>query len=403
LLFIVLILFAGTLAGSYPAFLLSAFRPTEILKNKFKFTGANMFSRALIVFQFAIVILLVISTMIMGRQLDFIKTKKLGYSDEQVVVLPIGRKYAEVFKNEITQRRGILETATGGQFASGLMTYSFNDDEREYWARIHEVDYTFLDLLEIEVVQGRSFQRERLTDAKEAVIVNETFVKEFAIDSPIGTKLPSFHRLKEPTIIGVVKDFHFRSLHYPVEPLVLTCAPSWAVLAKISAFDMPGTIAFLKEKWQIINPDSPFQYTFLDEHMDSLYKSENRWSTIVLSASFFSSLIACLGLLGLALLVVVRRTKEIGIHKVLGATILNISTMLSKDFVKLVLLANIFAWPIAWFAMNRWLQNFAYRIDVGWWVFVQAGGLALVIALLMVSTQAIRAALANPVESLRYE
>jgi putative ABC transport system permease protein len=242
-----------------------------------------------------------------------------------------------------------------------------------------------------------------ITDAKEAVIVNETFVKAYGLEHPIGKKLPSFQGRQNPTIIGLVKDFHFRPLYFPIEPLALYCQPSWSIFVKINPADISGTLAFLKSKWNELAPNEAFRYDFLDEYVDRQYKNKERWGRIVGYASIFANFIAGLGLLGLALLAAVRRTKEIGIRKVLGATITNIAALLSKDFLKLLLVANLIAWPLAYFATGKFLQNFAYRMHVGLLPFLLAGLIALFVAIIAVSYQALKAALANPVESLRYE
>jgi putative ABC transport system permease protein len=238
--------------------------------------------------------------------------------------------------------------------------------------------------------------------AEQPIILNETAVKKLGLESPVGQRMRQ--GVVIGTIVGIIEDFHIVSLHHPIVPIVIRANPSSAnILIRIAPEDISGTIAYLRETWQKFSPQRPFHFFFLDEYLDRLYTAEQKLSRSFGYFSFLAIFIACLGLLGLAAFAAERRTKEIGIRKVFGATVANVVALLSKDFVRLVLLANLIAWPVAWFAMNKWLQNFAYRIDIGWWVFVLAGGLALVIALLTVSTQAIRAALANPVDSLRYE
>jgi putative ABC transport system permease protein len=394
----------GTLAGGYPALVLSTFHPVEIIKNKFKFSGSNWFSRMLIIFQFCISIFLIISAMVMAGQFRFMKNKNLGYNDKQVVVVYGGPEVYEVYKNSIVQHRGVMEVTSGsGPFGAGLMTFNLNDAGREIGMRVYAADYNFLEVLQIPIIAGRNFDKAMITDPKDAVIVNETFVKTYGLENPIGKKLPSFQGRQNPTIIGVVKDFHFRPLYFPIEPLALYCQPSWGIFVKIKPADISSTLAFLKSKWNELAPNEAFRYDFLDEYVDGKYKTEERWGEIVRYASIFANFIACLGLLGLTLLAAVRRTKEVGIRKVLGATITNIAALLSKDFLKLVLVANLIAWPLAYFAMGKFLQNFAYRMHVGLMPFLLAGLIVLFVAIIAVSYQALKAALANPVEALRYE
>jgi putative ABC transport system permease protein len=261
----------------------------------------------------------------------------------------------------------------------------------------------------MELIAGRNFSKEFPSDSSDAVIVNEALAKEFGWDDAIGRKISGFRNvqgLEEPTVIGVVKDFHFLSLHNEIAPVILHVNPNWPIryiLVKIANANVPQTLALLRDTWHRVSPNAPFEFYFLDEDVENQYRAETRWGKIVGYASVLAIFIACLGLFGLATLTAAKRIKEIGIRKVLGASVAGLAGLLSKDFVKLVLAANLIAWPIAWYAMNKWLQNFAYRTDINWWVFALAGGLALLTALLTVSTQAIKATLANPVEALRYE
>ncbi len=401
--FVMVILGVGALAGCYPAFLVTAFQPKEILKNKVKFSGSNWLSRLLIIFQFGISIFLLVSAITMAKQLRFMKHKDLGLIKELVVCMSGDEKFYELYRNEVLTHSGVVGvTSTSGIFTGGGVTFSVRTEAGEdIWMRVLDVDYNFLDMLEIKLATGRNFQRGSVSDMKGAIIVNETFAKKYG--RSIGAKLPSLQGLENPVIIGVVKDFHFKSLHTPIEPLMMYYRPGWGTLIKIRPHDISGTLAFLKEKWQALKPNETFRYSFLDEQIDAQYKNEERWSVVATSASALAIVVACLGLFGLTLLAAVRRTKEIGIRKVLGATVSDIIFMLSNGFTKLVAIAFVVATPLAWWAMNEWLQNFAYRTEAGWPIFAVAGGAALLIALLTVSTQALKAALANPVEALRYE
>jgi putative ABC transport system permease protein len=225
----------------------------------------------------------------------------------------------------------------------------------------------------------------------------------------VGRKLTGFRNvrgLEDPVVIGVVKNFHFLSLRERIAPSILHLNPNWPIryiLVKMANADISHTLALLRDTWHRVSPNAPFEFYFLDEDVENQYRAEERWGKIVGYASILAIAIAGLGLFGLATLTVAKRTKEIGIRKVLGASAPAIATLLSKDFIKLMLMANVIAWPVAYFAMNQWLQNFAYRINIDWWIFILAGGLALMIALLTISTQALKAALANPIEALRYE
>jgi putative ABC transport system permease protein len=274
------------------------------------------------------------------------------------------------------------------------------------------VDYEFIKTLDIEMVAGRSFARDYPTDASGAFILNEAAVKQLGWESPAAAIGKPFERLygsgvgerATGVVVGVVKDFHFKSLRSTIEPLVIHIW-QWMnyILVRIHPEHISESMAFLERTWQSFDPEHPFEYSFLDDHFDGLYRMEQRQSKIFGALSLLAIFIACLGLFGLVSFTTEQRTKEIGVRKVLGASVPNIVLLLSKEFFVLVVVANLVAWPLAYYAMNRWLQNFAYRIDIHWWVFLLAGGLALTIALLTLSAKAIKAALANPVDALRYE
>jgi len=401
-----LILFVGIIAGSYPALYLSSLQPVEILKSKFKIGGANLFSRTLVVIQFALSSFLIIGTMIMYRQLDYLKEKSLGYDDERIIVISPDygeAKLLKIYRNALSQYDQILKVAgssyafnSGGSFAM----VSFEDFTGTIATL--RVDHDFLETLGIELVDGRNFSKDFPSDLSDAVIVNQTLVNELGWDSLIGRKISPLGK----TVIGVVKDFHFQSLHCKIIPVAIQLVPETeigCIYVKVEPENINHVLAFLEKEWKKIIPNLPFDYFLLNKDMDGRYRSEGRWGKIMGNTSAFAITIACMGLFSLAALASASRTKEIGIRKVLGASVRTILILLSKEFTRLVLISNIIAWPIAYYMMKKWLQNFAYRVDIGWWVFALAGGLALLIALLTVSTQAIKAALANPVEALRYE
>jgi putative ABC transport system permease protein len=265
-------------------------------------------------------------------------------------------------------------------------------------------------MLGIPLLAGRNFSRELQSDLMNSVIVNEALVREFGWQEPIiGRKLSGWNEDKVPggpTVIGVVKDYHFLSLHRRIQPVMLLMALDFGIndiLVRVSATNIPAALKRIEEEWRTIAPDTPFEFTFVNEDIQRQYEADLRWQKIISYSTVFAVMLAGLGLFGLSTLAATSRTKEIGIRKVLGASVSRIVTLLSREFALLVLLANLLAWPFAYLVMNKILQNYAYRIDISWWVFALSGGLALLIALLTVSTQAIKAALANPVESLRYE
>lgn len=408
-----ILLLAGLIAGSYPAFALSRLQPITVFKNQTGTGGRNRFTRTLVVIQYTLSIALIISTGIMLRQLDYMRTKSLGYDKEQIVIVSFFAIGDDTFwlryKTRIAQHEKVIRVSGSDRaFTTGSSSREIKLKTGEK-IRIRQirVDSDYLETLGIELLAGQNFASDIPID-KQSVIVNEALVKAYGWEHPIGEVIDGLNDTGQLQVIGVVRDFHIDRLHRQIEPLVLHENPDfhgiYQLLIRVQTDDLPGAIAGFRQAWnELAPPYEPFQYSFLDENLDRQYQSEQRWSTIIGYTALFAILISCLGLLGLAALAVNRRTKEIGIRKVLGATVQSIVALISKDFVKLVLVAFIVATPIAWKIMQTWLQNFAYRIDMGWWIFIVAGTLALAIALLAISTQSIKAAIANPVEALRYE
>jgi putative ABC transport system permease protein len=419
--FFLLTLFVGILSSIYPAVFLSRHQPINALKGSKEAVKASLgqlfFKRSLVIIQFVVSILLIVCTLIINQQLRYMKNAHLGFDKEYMLIIPIqsesGRKQYESIKNELIRYPGVIgATACLRAPISGniLVTYGRPESaskEQAFLIYHNFVDMDYLSNFEIEMVAGRKFYREYSTDLKEAFIVNEATVRKMGLASAeeaVGKRFQTGLGLKG-TIIGVMKDHHISSFHDEIEPMVLSNDPEyfWTMAVKIKSYDISGTIQSIKKTFSKFVPEYPFTYTFLDEDINTLYRGEKQTGRIIRTFSIIAILIACLGLFGLAAFAAQRRTKEIGIRKVLGATAPSLVLMLSSEFTKWVLVANIVAWPVAYYAMNRWLQDFAYRINIGFLPFVLAAILAFAIALLTVSYQAIKAALANPVDSLRYE
>jgi putative ABC transport system permease protein len=425
LFFLILFVAIGLIAGIYPAIVLSGFRPIEVLKGKLKAGGSmNLFRRALVVSQFVASIIMIICTITIGKQLNYLRTKDLGYNKEHLVVVATNKSGLEGRELSTRYRTALesnpqIKASSASWFSfiqSGWMSIGYLDDKKVYRKfRLNTVDPDFIPTMGLKLVAGRNFMKDNPSDSN-SIIVNEALVNDYGWKDPIGKKLPGKYAEQ---IIGVVKDFNFESLHTPVKPAMLTMradsilnassdvssdySSSRRVTIRLSEGDLQKQIAFLKSSWKEVAGDQDFEYLFLDEALNASYAQEQRLGNIVQYASFLSIFIACIGLFGLATLVVVKRTKEIGIRKVLGADVSNIVRLLSKDFIVLVFVAALVAFPVAWWALSDWLKDFTYRINIPLWVFVLAAVLALVVALVTVSFHAVRAALSNPVKSLRTE
>ncbi len=390
---------AGLAAGSYPAVVLPRLHAVEVLKGQVRIGGRNVGTRALVVVQYALSIALMISAAMMVQQLNYVKEKDLGYREEQVVVIPASDDVSELFKAEISRyHRVVSATISDRAFTTG--------DASLDKVRVIRIDPDFLETLKIQLVAGRNISPTSTSDPKSYALVNEKLAEMLGWEDPVGKTLKKMKPIGEPTVVGVVRDFHFDSLHLGIQPLVLHTGPGFSgpfVLIRIQPEDIAGTIAFLEKTWEAVVPDQPFQYSFLEDNLARQYRNEDRWIRITGYTFLFAILISCLGLLGLASLSVARRTREVGIRKVLGASVSNLVLLLSGEFAKLVVVANLLAWPAAYYVMNRWLQDFAYRIDPGPEIFILCGVLALGVALLTVGAQSMKAALANPVDALRSE
>ena len=409
--------FIGLIAGGYPALILSSFRPIRALAGgQQSGRGRLAFRSVLVVFQFAISIALLISVGVVEQQLHFVFDKNLGFSKEQIVSLPASTEIIarlESVKHELQQNPGILSVAASSRVPSGFLNDAqearvFHDGEASqvgFRLPFVRIDHDFFETYGMQVIAGRAFSRDFPSDSTQAFVLNETAVAQLGWSSPekaIGQ--PFGYGRQHGQVIGVVKDFHFESMHQAIKPMLFELSPYLRRISiRMRSENVAETLAFLQQKWLSWRPDYPFDYYFIDERFEQRYGAEQKLGQVFGLFAGLAAFVACLGLLGLISYSAEQRTKEIGVRKVLGASVASVTALLSRDFVKLVLLANVLAWPLAWLAMHRWLENFAYRVEIGWWVFALAGTLALIIALLTVSTQAIRAALVNPVESLRCE
>jgi putative ABC transport system permease protein len=410
------------LAGAYPAFFISAFIPAPVLKGELRQgMKGGLVRRCLVVFQFAVSVVLVVGTLVVFRQLRYIQNEKVGFNRNQVLVLDntslIGAK-ADALKEEMRAYPRVVKASLSGFLpvpssrARMIIAAEGDPDGRNSPAiAVWTVDHDYLETLEMTLASGRNFSKEMGTDS-EAVILNQAAVRHFQFDDPVGKRVvlhdlgPDGQRfIQQPyTVIGVVEDFNYESLRAAVEPMVLRLGTSRGkLILRVQGEDLAGTIETLRGKWAEFAPGEPFEYFFLDERFDKMYESELRIGRIFGSFASLAVFIGCLGLFGLAAFSAAKRTKEIGIHKVFGATVPDVLRLLVREYVLLVALANLIAWPVAYLIMSGWLRDFAYRTGIGWAGFVGTGLGTLAVALLTVGFQAIKAASASPAETLKYE
>jgi putative ABC transport system permease protein len=402
------------MAGSYPSFVLSRFQPVKVLKDKQTTSmKGTLFRRILVVLQFSLSVFLILGTLMIYRQVHYLRERDVGYDRDNIVFFDIDTRFRnniETIKTEWLSHSNILGvTLTDIAPYRWMSNAGYGDvhwegkTNQQVKMVMTSVDYDYLKTFGLQMTQGRFFSKQYSTDASDAYVINQAAVRAMEMDDPIGKELRVWDLKKR--IIGVVEDYHFESLHNRIIPMAMRIDPSWYFQAcvKISSHNVPDTLAFLEDRWKEIYPEYPFEYRFLDETIQNQYRAEQAIGKLVTVFMVLALFISCLGILGLSSYMAEQRTKEIGIRKVLGATVSSIVRHISREFVVLVVIANVIIWPLAYFIMNRWLERFAYRISIGWWSFVLTGTGVLVVSLLTVSWQILRAATANPVDSLRYE
>jgi len=422
---ILLSLSVGFVSGSYPAMVLSSFRPVEVLKGDVrKGTTLGTFMRkGLVIFQFVVSMVFIIGTIVILNQLNFVKNRDLGFEKDNIIEIPIFKDVAltqrsELIKRELSQHPNILkvivtEGSPGGYngWPIKCVPDGFSQDE-PVEMNLFEIGEEYFDFFGIDIIQGRGFSKEITTDAGSTAIINETAVRSLGWKLPIGKQIKSTrfndraNKTNSVTVIGVVKDFHNGSLHEEIKPSVYIFNPDGhsAIFLRIQPDDVQETIAFLEKKWRELPTHLLFFYRFIEDSLENnLYREDRRVGKVFTFSSILAIVLACLGLFGLASFSAERRIKEIGIRKVLGASVSNIVLFLSKDFAKLVLIANIIAWPIGYYVAYRWLQDFAYRINISLWAFLLASFLVFLITILTISFQTVKVANLNPVDTLRYE
>jgi putative ABC transport system permease protein len=405
----------GFLSGSYPSFIISSFHPIQILKGTLRIGSKSsvFFRNSLVVVQFVVSIVLIVCTIVIHNQLSYIKNRNLGFDKEQIItVYTMDRnleRNTEPLKQELMNYPGITGVSVSLDLPSTVRRSSTikwveQGEERELGMSYSFVDFDFFNVYDIGIVEGRTFSEDFSLDKTQAIVINETAARELGWENPVGRQLTL--QGQERMVIGVINDFHFHSLHQEIDPLVFMYHGNWQIdyfSIKVRPSDISSTIGFIEEKFKKFSPEFPFQYAFLDERIDRIYKAEQKLGQSFNIFTLIALAIACLGLIGLASFISEQKRKEISIRKILGADVQSILVLVSREYVKCIAVAAVIAWPVGYLIMDRWLQNFVYRTSLGVGVFVLSGVLAFAFAMLTVSYQSIKAAVSNPVDSLRYE
>ena len=414
----VLIVITGLIAGIFPAIYFSGFEPVQAFKNKWISSSTGGLRKILVIVQFVAAVFLIIVTSIISDQLGYMRNLKLGFNKDNIVCLPVKANVAshyQSFRNELLKQEninniGIKNSLTTEDINNTDPWWQGKDPNKEFFSEIDEVDYNFINTLNLKIVKGRNFSEKYPTDLSSAFIINEKAAKDMELKTPVGTHLKAGD--KDGYIIGVVKDANFKSLKEPIQPIIFHLTNNYSddvmnlfgvIYISIKPGNISNTLKTIKNTWENFNPGYPFEYYFLDDTYNNLYQSEEKLADIFGVFTSQALFVTILGLFGLALFMTEQRTKEIGIRKVLGASVLNILSLLSGSFTKWLIIANFIAWPAAWYVMSKWIQSYAYHIDISFLTFILAGLVTLFVTLITVGLTTMKAVIANPVESLRNE
>lgn len=413
LLLIGVALVTGIISGSYPALYLSSFNPVKVLKGKLS-SGAksSVLRKILVVIQFTLSVALIISTILITQQLKFIKNKDLGYNKHHLLYVGMNRKMTqnyETVKQQLLAEPNITSVTTSRVLpiyacpSFTLTQWEGKDDDRTMSMHFIGIGFDFFKTMGIDIIEGRSFSKDYASDTISSIIINQEAVKQMGMKDPVGKTLTVFGQ--QSYIVGIMKDFNFNNVKNKIAPLMLHIAPQQARVSfiRVSPNDMEKSINHIEKVWKSFEPDFDFNYHFMDETLENLYRAEQRSNKLINYFTIFAIFISCLGIFGLASFMAEQKTKEIGIRKVMGASVSTIVRIFSAEFTKLVLISNIIAWPLAYYAMEKWLESFAYHTKLSWWMFALGAVLSLTVVIITISYQSIKAATKNPAESLRYE